>query len=226
MPIQARHAELSVIASMDDALGKPDAEQMRLGLEAATSALEIDLTPLHSRSEEAGRWLSIFPGEHYQLLAALVRRLAPQCVVEIGTFTGLSALAMMTTLPPSSRLATFDVVRWDALAETALTPQDFRPDGRLVQILADLSVRASFEEHAHLLLSASLIFVDGPKDGRFEPDFFGLLTGLCREQRCLVVFDDIRLWNMLAFWRSIDVPKLDLTSFGHWSGTGLCWLEP
>ncbi len=35
------------------------------------------------------------------------------------------------------------------------------------------------------------------------------------------MFDDIRVWNMLEIWRGIRRPKLDLTSFGHWSGTGL-----
>lgn len=37
----------------------------------------------------------------------------------------------------------------------------------------------------------------------------------------IVMFDDIRLWNMLAIWWRLDRPKLDLTSFWHWSGTGL-----
>jgi len=41
-----------------------------------------------------------------------------------------------------------------------------------------------------------------------------------------VLFDDIRLWNMLDIWRSIDFPKLDLTSFGHWSGTGVVQWNP
>jgi hypothetical protein len=26
---------------------------------------------------------------------------------------------------------------------------------------------------------------------------------------------------MLDIWYNLDKPKLDLTSFGHWSGTGL-----
>jgi hypothetical protein len=26
---------------------------------------------------------------------------------------------------------------------------------------------------------------------------------------------------MVNLWRRIDSPKIDLTSFGHWSGTGL-----
>ena len=37
----------------------------------------------------------------------------------------------------------------------------------------------------------------------------------------IVMLDDIRLWRMLSFWQDIPRPKLDLTSFGHWSGTGL-----
>jgi hypothetical protein len=37
----------------------------------------------------------------------------------------------------------------------------------------------------------------------------------------LIAFDDIRVWNMLKTWRRIRRPKLDLTSFGHWTGTGL-----
>jgi hypothetical protein len=35
------------------------------------------------------------------------------------------------------------------------------------------------------------------------------------------MFDDIHLWNTLGTWRRISRPKLGLTSFGHWSGTGL-----
>jgi hypothetical protein len=33
--------------------------------------------------------------------------------------------------------------------------------------------------------------------------------------------DDIRFVNMVDNWNAIASPKLDLTSFGHWSGTGL-----
>ncbi len=36
-----------------------------------------------------------------------------------------------------------------------------------------------------------------------------------------VMFEDIRPWGMLSFRQEIERAKLDLTSFGHWSGTGL-----
>jgi hypothetical protein len=31
---------------------------------------------------------------------------------------------------------------------------------------------------------------------------------------------------MLSVWADLPLPKQDLTSFGHWSGTGICWLGP
>jgi hypothetical protein len=37
----------------------------------------------------------------------------------------------------------------------------------------------------------------------------------------LLILDDIRFMNMIRLWRGIASPKLDLSSFGHWSGTGL-----
>jgi hypothetical protein len=35
------------------------------------------------------------------------------------------------------------------------------------------------------------------------------------------MFDGIRVLNMIGIWRRLARPKMDLTSFGHWSGTGL-----
>jgi hypothetical protein len=40
-------------------------------------------------------------------------------------------------------------------------------------------------------------------------------------RRRVVVFDDIRVLPMLQLWRDLPFPKLDATSLGHWSGTGL-----
>ena len=40
------------------------------------------------------------------------------------------------------------------------------------------------------------------------------------KSNCIIIFDDIRFWNILPFWRKIAHPKLDLTHVGHWAGTG------
>jgi predicted O-methyltransferase YrrM len=168
-------------------------------------------------------YVSVFPGEHYRLLASIVNILQPENVVEIGTFTGLSALAMMATLPRDARLITYDLVPWNKIAETALRASDFA-DSRLEQRIGDLTDPAFFDRNRDVLRAATLVFLDGPKDGHFEPRLTDLLVSLTRERAAVIVFDDIRIWKMLAFWRGLRLPKLDLTSFGHWLGTGLAYL--
>jgi hypothetical protein len=45
-------------------------------------------------------------------------------------------------------------------------------------------------------------------------------------RRQLVVIDDIRVLTMVQLWRQLPNPRLDLTSFGHFSGTGLLLRSP
>lgn len=63
----------------------------------------------------AGRALQV-PAEEGQLLALLVRLVGAATVLEVGTYTGYSALCMALALPPSGRLLTCDVTeRWPAI---------------------------------------------------------------------------------------------------------------
>lgn len=214
----AHHAEPSAIASAQDAPGAPSRRLLELAPRLIPRCRRARLPLLRERQSpaEALTW----PGEHYCLLEALVRELAPRRILEIGTHTGLSALAMLPALDPEAILTTVDLLPWRQIPGTLLRAEDFR-DGRCRQILADLAEPAAAREHAELLRSADLIFCDGPKDGRFEPAFLANLLALGPAPGCLLVFDDIRVWNMLDCWRRIELPKLDFTSFGHWSGTGL-----
>src|SRR2546427_8005622 len=81
-PIRARHSELSILSSLDDAPGPPSRELVDFGIETAHGALDIDLTDLQSRSAAAQSYMSLFPGEHYRLLASIVKTLQPEQVVE------------------------------------------------------------------------------------------------------------------------------------------------
>ena len=65
------------------------------------------------------------------------------------------------------------------------------------------------------------MFLDGPKDGIFEKQLLSRLASAEYFKPKILVLDDIKFMNMIPLWRSIQNPKLDLTSFGHWSGTGL-----
>ena len=78
-----------------------------------------------------------------------------------------------------------------------------------------------FEEYKSILNSAEIIFMDAPKDGIFEYKMLKQLAKLDFKENRLLVLDDIRFLNMIDLWRSIRSPKLDVSSFGHWSGTGL-----
>jgi predicted O-methyltransferase YrrM len=217
--IRARQAERSLILSADDD-SRPSPRLLSLALAAVGAAHETDLGELSSRLDGPPRWPDLWPGEHYRLLAGLVQVGQPETIVEIGTATGLSALAMLGFLPSGGRLVTFDIVPWREYPGSVLRTDDFA-DGRLTQHVDDLTDPAVAGRHAELLAGADLIFVDAAKDGRQERVFLELFERTAFERDPVVVFDDIRQWKMLEIWRGVDRPKLDLTSFGHWSGTGL-----
>lgn len=214
-PITARHVEPSLIASPS---GAPSKRLLDTALQAVSAARSIDLAWLAERDPNA--FANVWPGEHYKLLAALVGLLAPSTVVEIGTATGASALAMKAALGEHAKLVTFDVVPWKAVPSTVLRDSDFA-DGRLQQRSDDLSTPAGWQANAELLRSAEFIFLDALHDGVQERNFLRGFEEVGLAGGPILMLDDIRLWRMLSFWQDISRPKLDLTSFGHWSGTGL-----
>lgn len=222
--MQTPHFELSVISPLDESPGRANRELLALAVKAGRAAAEIDLTHLQDRSQTARRYLSVFPGEHYHLLAALVGCMKPAQITEVGTYTGLSALAILSALPAGSRLITYDLIPWEKIPDSALRPGDFA-SGQLEQRIGDLAKPDFYKANVDALLDSQLIFVDGPKDGVFEPAFLDLVRHTPRSSPALLVLDDIRVWNMLGLWSGLDLPKLDLTTFGHWSGTGLVWLD-
>jgi predicted O-methyltransferase YrrM len=222
--VRARQAEKSMIFSADDEV-RPSERLVGLALEAAAVARRTDLSAISARLVRPPYWPEIWPGEHYRLLAGLVAVEVPSVVIEIGTATGLSALALRHGLGTEAQLVTFDIVPWRQYPDTALREEDFA-DGRLVQHVDDLSVPHVAASHTELLRSADLIFIDAAKDGRQERVFLDVFERTAFRRRPIVVFDDIRQWKMLRTWREVQRPKLDVTSLGHWSGTGLVDFAP
>ena len=109
---------------------------------------------------------------------------------------------------------------WDKYLIPICAKSDFQ-DGGLVQEIADLGDCHSAVPHSALLREANMLFIDGPKDGIFEDRFLRHLATIQLRPRTLLEFDDIRVWSMLGIWRRIPQPKLNITIFGHWTGTGL-----
>jgi len=166
-----------------------------------------------------------FPGDHYRLLAGLIFNLskfnAPLNLVDIGTHYGTSARVMLDFSSDESQVTTFDVTPWKKYETTYLTDKDFST-GKLVQHIDDLKEDSTFDKYKNLLTQADFIMCDGPKDGIFERKFYSLLSTLDfpTKPRYLLL-DDIRFPSEMQSWRLITSPKIDLTSFGHFSGTGL-----
>lgn len=220
-PFSCRHAEYSIIASLDDDQSTRMSDRLwDISIKSIQEAKTVDLSNICERSKYAPYYVEIWPGEHYKLLAAIVSIIKPKLVIEIGTFTGASALSMLKSLPSEGKLVSFDIMAWFEVPGTILTNEDFA-DGRLEQRLGDLADPLVFENNRELLKDADIIFVDGPKNINFEKGFLNNIEKLMFTKSPLFIFDDIRIWNMLTIWRTIKKPKVDLTSFGHWSGTGL-----
>lgn len=213
-----------MLFSADDAPGNSNERLVDLSLRAIEAARKQDLSSVQTRLKGRFRFpdtiVSTWPGEHYKLLAGLVEVLAPRRVVEIGTAEGISALALKRHLPQAGRVVTFDLTPWHDYPNCCLKDGDFS-DGRLEQVITDLGNPASVERHKELLEGTELFFIDAAKDGILERRLIENLGSLAYARPPIVVFDDIRLWNMLAIWRELRWPKLDITSFGHWSGTGI-----
>ena len=222
-PLGDRGALVSMVHGGD--AGRASERLVQVALDAAGLARHEDLRAVSDRIAAGPRWPDLWPGEHYRLLAALVRVLAPATVVEIGTYQGLAALALARNLPAGGHVVTFDVVPWRDVRGTALRDADLA-DGRIVPVCADLTRADTFEAHRATLEASGLVFVDAAKDGRVERVLLERFETLRFARPPVVVLDDIRVWNMLRIWRDVRRPKLDLCSFGHWSGTGLIDWQP
>lgn len=221
-PCNARHWEYSMLFSADDNPGKPSARLIALAAEVIQQAVVISLEEISARLAIGPFYPEIWPGEHYRLLAALVKVLAPRLVLEIGTGSGLSALSILKFLPAEGKLITFDTTKWQDFDQSVLRFSDFA-DSRLLQHTVDLSDAAQAAPFSDLFKEADFIFVDAEKDGVMEGRFLNVFQTIGLKPGAILMFDDIHLWKMLSLWREITLPKLDMSSFGHWSGTG--WVE-
>ncbi len=203
---------------------QPSPALLDLALDAAREASKTSVVGLLERARSTGSpsaaWVDTFPGEHYRLLAALVRVLRPRRVIEIGTYTGASALALLEHATDEIRIVTYDLIPWNEIGGSLLAQEDFE-DGRLEQRLGDLADEAYWSTQRDLFLEADLVFLDGPKDDVFEPKMLKTLARLQTERGFVLVVDDIRFLEMIGPWSRFPAPRLDVTSFGHWSGTGL-----
>ncbi|MGC3960872.1 MAG: methyltransferase [Verrucomicrobiota bacterium] len=218
-PVPTNHRLYSMTIPPDAWKSRPSDRLVDLAVRTAARAQRMEINATDERTKAA---FAAWPSEHYRLIAAVVAELGAKRVVEIGTFQGMASLAMLTQLPADGQMTTFDVIPWQKIQPNMLREADFA-DGRLKQEIADLQDFATMEKYRAVFQAADFIFVDAAKDGVMEQRFIENFRHLGLPKGPLVMFDDIREWKMLRIWNDITEPKLDITSFGHWTGSG--WVD-
>jgi predicted O-methyltransferase YrrM len=138
---------------------------------------ETHLTAVHPRM--LSRW------QQGLLLQQLAKLAKPRCILEIGTFTGYSALCLAAALPPSGELHTFDVD--DEALEVAQAFICRSPQAAQVKV-----------HHQNALEGAPLlgkifdaVFIDGDK--REYPDYYRMALSLTTPGG-IIVADNV-LWG-------------------------------
>lgn len=104
-----------------------------------------------------------------RLLELFVRMIQPQTVLEIGTFTGYSALSMAAGLTDGAVLHTIEVD--DELEPLAQSYFDRSPHGRKIR----LHIGSALAIAPTLGCRFDLVFIDGDK--REYPDYYRMLMG-------------------------------------------------
>ena len=216
---EPRHVIPSACCSVDDDPAAQSWNDWFLVANAVIQAAQIEFAV-------DAEMINVLPGDHYRLIGGLIRCLRPKKLVDIGTAQGISARVMCDVAPLEANVSTFDIIPWDnkeAFPKTYVTEDDFASK-KLIQYTEDLKNPSVFQKYLPLLNSAEFIMLDGPKDGQFEWILARLMAENLKpaEKGARFLFiDDIRFENMLGLWRMIASPKIDLTSFGHFSGSGL-----
>jgi hypothetical protein len=168
----------------------------------------IDLYPYITWHENK-RYFDLPAGkEHYRLLAHLSLQFPRgHTFLDVGTYTGMSAMALAYNR--TCKVVSFDLV--STLPNQIINPQNrSNIEFKVENILSNLS--------SHLK-DCLCIFLDTNHDGTFEHQFYTALKD--HNYKGILLLDDIHLNNSMEFfWKSISHKKIDLTSLGHWSGTG------
>lgn len=148
--------------------------------------------------------------EHYRLVRYLASQIDSN-VVEVGTHAGSSAIAM--SLDTKHTILTYDIV------EMKGKNYDY-----IKNIIFRLTEYQNDSEYLEFILNSKMIFIDAPHNGFFERELYAWLKE--KQYKGMTVWDDIHLnEDMKSFWNDVDLPKLDVTKYGHITGTGVIYFS-
>jgi hypothetical protein len=161
-------------------------------------------------------------GEHYRLLALITKLTRARRFLEVGTFRGASAAAILENT--NATVISYDLKPASSYEDCYVSP-DASSNGRFIQKIGDLYNEQFLQEFLEDFSLSDVVFLDGPKNYYFEKFLLKKLFESERENNIYLVLDDIRVSTMTDIWNSIEFPKADISFMGHWSGTGLVLLR-
>ncbi len=169
----------------------------------------IDLHELscYITHEEAKGYFLEEPGvEHYKLLAYLSTLFSGIIISDIGTFRGASALAL--SYNKQNKVISYDIKNKRKL--------NGKPEN-----IEFVVYKRGFSKD---IFYSDFIFLDTLHDGVLEGEILNFLRKY--KWRGILVLDDIHKFPPLKkLWDEIDLPKEDITSIGHHSGTGIVYFK-
>jgi predicted O-methyltransferase YrrM len=160
------------------------------------------------------------PGrEHYKLLKHLARQCGEGAIVaDIGTYAGHSALALAAA-ENVAKVVSYDLTdHFELMADKHAGKLTIKDHSKV-----NYRIRNCMEEMG-FLKNLKLIMLDvDPHDGIQEKEIVDAL--LAAGYKGIVICDDIYKNLEMRTWWATGVPdgvkKIDVSKFGHWSGTGI-----
>jgi predicted O-methyltransferase YrrM len=150
--------------------------------------------------------------EHYKLLANISMQMPDNAIIaDIGTSQGLSALAL--SLNQKVKVISYDI------NDTSKYTYVMKEKGNIEFIIKDALLDID------RIKNSSIIMLDiDPHDGLQEKRFIELLENV--NYKGIIICDDIHLNDgMRSWWSNIKQRKMDITVYGHFSGTGIIMFE-
>jgi hypothetical protein len=143
--------------------------------------------------------------EHYRLLRYLASQIDGN-ITELGTHAATSVVAMSSSA--NKHIVTYDIIDEKHNTYDDLDNVTFR--------LCEFDEDAGYKD---FILNSKMIFIDAPHDGIFETRVYKWLKA--NDYKGLTIWDDIHLNDpMKTFWSMVDLPKQDISKYGHVTGTG------
>jgi len=163
--------------------------------------------------EDKGEFFANPGDQHYRLLSYFSTLFNNSNIIDIGTHRGNSALSL--SYNKTNTIYSFDIV------------DNVRPDIKNVENIKlfqdNLFNKEVFLKWKDIILSCPFIFLDvDPHNGVMEIEFLSFIKEI--DYQGFIICDDIWYFKEMRdnFWYKIeDQYRYDLTSLGHWSGTGI-----